>query len=225
MTTPRERVADALAGVERLYTAGCKQYGPTPRSVGWRDEESQRLRFAKLAQVLDSSGGSPVTVNDLGCGYASFFTFLDEVLGRDMVRYNGYDLSEAMVEAARRLTDDRANLVQSAEATEVADYSFASGPFNVKGDSTYSDWRDYVEESILQLAGKSQRGLAFNLLTTFVDYRQDDLFYGDPAHFLSFCKSRISRYVTLLHDYPLYEWTMLVHFEPVDAKPSMRRLR
>ena len=29
-----------------------------------------------------------------------------------------------------------------------------------------------------------------------------------------FCRERISRYVTLLHDYPLYEWTIAVRLDP-----------
>ena len=38
----------------------------------------------------------------------------------------------------------------------------------------------------------------------------DQVGYGDPCAFFQFCKREISPDVTLLHDYPLYEWTMLV---------------
>lgn len=72
-------------------------------------------------------------------------------------------------------------------------------------------WQAYVQHVVLQLAQRSRRGLAFNLMTTFVDFRQENLFYADPCVFFEFCKREISPYVALLHDYPLYEWTMLVH--------------
>jgi hypothetical protein len=66
---------------------------------------------------------------------------------------------------------------------------------------------------IRRLSEQSARGLAFNLFTTYVDFRNDDLFYADPAEFFSLCRRELSRYVTLLHDYPLYEWTLVVLHE------------
>jgi hypothetical protein len=58
----------------------------------------------------------------------------------------------------------------------------------------------------------SQRGFAFNMLTVHSDAEKmrDDLYYGDPEFFLGHCLARFSRHVALLHDYPLYEFTVLV---------------
>jgi hypothetical protein len=39
---------------------------------------------------------------------------------------------------------------------------------------------------------------------------RDDLYYADPLFFFDYCKTRFSRFVTLIHDYPLYEFTILV---------------
>ena len=205
------QVADALDEVGRLYSDGALRHGPGPRSVGWKDAPSQRLRFAKLTGLLDDTAGAPISVNDLGCGYGALFAFLDELPGVRLAAYHGYDISEPMLDAARRATDERAQLVHAAQPTELADYSFASGTFHVKGDTTDADWRAHVEECVLRLAQMSRRGFAFNLLTTYVDFRQQNLFYGDPCEFFAFCKREVSRYVTLVHDYPLYEWTLLVH--------------
>lgn len=199
----------ALAAVERLYSEGLEQHGASPRSVGWKDAASQRLRFAKLAELLPADA-EPMSVNDLGCGYGALFGFLDELPGVTLERYYGYDISEPMLDRARQATDERAELVLGPEATQVADWSFACGPFNVKDESSDAAWEAYVRDCVLRLAAVSRRGFAFNLLTTFVDYRQDNLFYADPCAFFGFCKREISPYVTLLHDYPLYEWTMLV---------------
>ena len=57
---------------------------------------------------------------------------------------------------------------------------------------------------------KSLKGFAFNCLTSYVDYKEDHLYYGNPLFFFDFCKKNFSKYVTLIHDYKLYEWTMLV---------------
>ena len=124
--------------------------------------------------------------------------------------YRGYDLSEKMLEAAREHVGDNAELVRSDRITERADYSFACGIFNTKLDSTDAEWLDYMKSVIVNLKEHSDRGFAFNSLTTYVDYREDHHFYGDPSELFRFCKQEISPRVTLLHDYPLWEWTSAV---------------
>ena len=43
-----------------------------------------------------------------------------------------------------------------------------------------------------------------------VDRREARLFYADPVDTFEYCRNRFSRHVALLHDYPLYEFTILV---------------
>jgi SAM-dependent methyltransferase len=203
----------ALAEVEKLYSRGLASHGTAPKSVGWKDERSQVLRFHKLATLVsgEDAPADAITVNDLGCGYGALFDFLDALPEVTLASYQGYDLSEDMLAAARLATDDRASFFQAATATVEADYSFVSGTFNVKGTAPDSVWSAYVHDTIAELFAMSRRGMAFNVLTSYVDFRKPDLFYADPAVFLDYCKRELSPYVTLLHDYPLYEWTMVVH--------------
>ena len=58
----------------------------------------------------------------------------------------------------------------------------------------------------------SLKGFAFNVLTLYsdVEKRRFDLHYADPLALFDHCKRYYSRFVTLLHDYPLYEFTILV---------------
>ena len=42
---------------------------------------------------------------------------------------------------------------------------------------------------------------------------KDYLFYADPGELFDHCKRRYSRWVALLHDYGLYEFTILVRKE------------
>ena len=66
--------------------------------------------------------------------------------------------------------------------------------------------------SILELEKKATKGLGFNLLTNYSDMHlmKDELFYADPLYIFDFCKKNISRNVALLHDYDLYDFTILV---------------
>ena len=205
-------LSDALADVEALYTSNLAEHGTSSPSVGWPDPDAQRLRFDKLAYVIDvDPPAEPITVNDWGCGYGAMFRYLDERPGITLGGYTGYDISADMLAAARGFVDDpRARWVQGAEITEDADFSFVSGTFNVRMGASDEAWQRYIEDTLRLIAARSRKGFAFNLLTTYVDWRKEDLFYADPAYFFSFCRQHFSRFVTLLHDYPLYEWTIAV---------------
>jgi SAM-dependent methyltransferase len=205
-------VERALSDVESLYTGNLAEHGLDSRAVGWPDDESHRLRFEKLAYVLDADPPrDPISVNDWGCGYGAMFEFLDRRPGVELASYRGYDISAEMIEAARRNVDDpRAEFVEGGRLDRDADYTFVSGTFNVRSEATDDAWSEFVKGTLLEIARRSRRGFAFNLLTTYVDWRKDDLFYADPAEFFRFCRENLARNVTLLHDYPLYEWTICV---------------
>jgi SAM-dependent methyltransferase len=204
-----------LGGITRLYGQSLQEHGLTSKGVGWKDEASQRLRFEKLSQVIDLRAiEAGITINDWGCGYGAMFHYLDQLLGAGLIRYYGYDISEEMLSAASSsIRDPRAEWVKASEVTQEADYSFVSGTFNVRMEAGERLWTGYIKEQLRKLASHSVRGFAFNLLTIHVDWKQADLYYGDPMEFFHYCRQEISRYVSLLHDYPLYEWTMIVRKE------------
>jgi SAM-dependent methyltransferase len=211
MEHEEREVSEALHSVEALYTSNLAEHGTSSASVGWPDPEAQRLRFEKLAHVLTiDDDGCPVTVNDWGCGYGAMFAFLDERLGPRLTRYHGFDISADMLAAAREhVRDPRVELIEARDITREADYTFVSGTFNVRFAASDHAWGEYVRATLRQIAARSRRGFAFNLLTSYVDWRQDGLFYADPAEFFGFCRGELCRRVTLLHDYPLYEWTIV----------------
>lgn len=204
-------INQALAEIKNLYEGNLSEHGVSSKAVGWKDRESQLLRFEKLAEVMSPDLG-PYTVGDWGCGYAAMYDFLQEKRP-GCVKYYGYDISADMLNKARELhPNDGLELIESKEVTENADYIFVSGTFNVKFGATDEAWGLNIKETLLKLAEKGARGLAFNLLTTYVDWKQENLFYADPMEYFDFCKKNLSNHVSLIHDYPLYEWTMLVRF-------------
>jgi SAM-dependent methyltransferase len=205
-------VSETLTGIANLYEQNLSDHGTTSKSVGWKDEASQLLRFQKLVEVIDAgASGEEISVNDLGCGYGAMFKYLDAMPSVRLARYYGYDISDEMLAAAREaVASPKADFISSSALTEEADYSFVSGTFNVKLEASDEVWAEYVKEKLLNLSSKSRKGFAFNLLSTYVDWKAEQLYYADPLMYFDFCKRNISRYVSLLHDYPLYEWTIVV---------------
>jgi hypothetical protein len=195
--------------VERYYTGRFAEHGASARGVDWNSAESQELRLRQVLKVCDAR--RRFTLNDYGCGYGALVPIL-ECLGMD-ADYCGFDLSEPMLGYARRTYEraPRVTFVDRQDLLAVADYTVASGVFNVRLDVTIADWERYVHSTIGVLARLSSVGFAFNMLTSYADTdkMRPDLYYGDPRVYFDICK-RYARNVALLHDYDLYEFTMIV---------------
>ncbi len=199
-----------LTEVASYYSAKLAEHGETPRGVDWNGEESQVLRFAQLSKIIQQPSG--FSVNDLGCGYGALFEYL-AVRNSDF-SYNGCDVSADMVKAAQARFADSPNARFEATSvpSQMADYGVASGMFNVRLGRSDAEWRDYLEATLDVLDRTSSRGFAFNCLTSYsdADKMRDYLYYADPCALFDLCKRRYSRQVALLHDYGLYEFTILV---------------
>jgi SAM-dependent methyltransferase len=199
-----------LTAIEEYYSARFAEHGPTAKGVDWNSSESQRLRFDQLAKLF-RNGSERFSVNDYGCGYGAFAEYLDR-RGFDAT-YRGFDLSAPMVEHARATFSGRPRIeFVLGDQLERADYTVASGIFNVKLGFAGEDWQAHVDKTVDALATASGLGFAFNMLTSYADEdrKRPDLFYGDPSRFFDRCKRRHSRNVALLHDYDLWEFTIIV---------------
>jgi SAM-dependent methyltransferase len=197
--------------VEAYYSGRLREHGPTPRGADWNSVESQHLRFDQLLRLCEGAAGT-FSLLDMGCGYGALLAYLAE---RGITcDYTGCDLSEAMVEAARTAFGEGPNhrFLSVGAALPEVDYVLASGIFNVKLDTPAGDWRSYLLETLEHMASLARRGFAFNALSTDSDpeRRRPDLYYADPLELFHHCKTRLSRRVALLHDYPLWEFTILV---------------
>lgn len=201
---------ELLSEIADYYTSKLAQHGETPRGVDWNGEESQLLRFEQLSKIINASG--TFSINDVGCGYGVFYEFLSA--RHELYTYFGIDVSEDMIGAAKHRYQDKsdASFFVSSEPSQVADYSIASGIFNVRLGRSESEWRLYLEATLDGLDKFSRRGFAFNCLTSYsdADKMRDDLYYPDPCEIFVYCKKRYSKNVALLHDYDLYEFTILV---------------
>ena len=179
--------------------------------MDWNSAASQVLRFDRLLQIVEAPPAE-ASLLDVGCGYGAL---LDTMRERGLAfHYRGFDLSTGMVAAAeaRHGSDGHCAFTTDPEALRPATYAVASGIFNVKLHHGEAEWRDYVLAMLASLDAASERGFAFNMLSTYsdLDRRRDTLYYADPNEMFDLCKRRYSARVALLHDYPLYEFTVLV---------------
>lgn len=156
--------ADALAAVAGYYGERLRRFGATPLGVDWPHRPNQELRLLQLLRLCDFS--APCSLNDVGCGYGALRGLLSRRQRRAQIDYLGTDVSAAMVAAARRRWRRRADCAfeVAAGATRVADYSLASGIFNVKLDCPLPDWEALVARTLDNLRRHSRLGYGVNFI-------------------------------------------------------------
>ncbi|MDF2690478.1 MAG: Methyltransferase domain protein [Gammaproteobacteria bacterium] len=195
--------------ISSYYSEKIELYGPTPQGVDWNSKHSQETRFRQLLKICELAPN--FSINDLGCGFGSLYEFMRTNHFR--FDYYGYDLSENMIAEAKKLYIAASHCqFFNNDHLQLHDFTVASGIFNVKMDIPLKEWESYILETLQKMHAASTKGFSFNLLTKYSDkeYMKDYLYYADPCQLFDYCKQHFSKNVALLHDYYLYEFTLLI---------------
>lgn len=199
-----------LGKIKDYFTEKLQTHGATPRGVDYNSIESQEVRFFQLIKVIDAS--KKYSLLDFGSGFGAMYDYLVR-LGHDL-DYIGYDIAMPMVEKGREIHPDNPNCLftSSFDVVPPVDYSAVSGTFNMKLEADADAWTAIIIEGLHQMNERSQKGFSFNMLTKYsdADRMRPDLYYADPLFFFDYCKRNFSKNVALLHDYKLYDFTILV---------------
>ena len=198
--------------LQEHYNHLARQYGDTPAAVQQSSLESQDRRLSILAQLGPVADAS---VLDFGCGAGRL---LDVLVDNFAFKghYTGYDISEELLRMAHERHPEaqfeRRDIFTDGVGGEF-DYVFISGVFN----NRLADNQLFITRTLEVLFPHVRRGLAFNALSPYVDFRDPNLYYADPEELFRFCKERLSPSVSLRHDYEVkqgvvpYEFTLHVY--------------
>jgi SAM-dependent methyltransferase len=202
----RSPASDAVAHYESLLD----QHGAVASGVGWNSESAQQQRFEQLCEILPREDIG-LSVLDFGCGFGALAEFL--AARRKQFTYVGYDLSRNMVDCARkRANESHVRFESDWNQVPTCDYAIASGVFNVRGNWSDERWRNYLEETLRSIHDRVTSGWSANFLTADSDplLKRPELYYADPIGLFQWCRANLSRFVALHHDYPLFDFTILV---------------
>ncbi|MFQ5874326.1 MAG: class I SAM-dependent methyltransferase, partial [Dehalococcoidia bacterium] len=179
------------------YRERLKTFGKDIKTLASGRLDRQRMRFEVLQQVGIRSGDS---VLDLGCGFGDFYAFLLE--RGSQVEYVGYDICPDLVDVARQRfpgIEFEVKDIQEEGIIRRFDYVVASQVFNNRLEE--DDNLEVVKDIIRQSFEASSQAVAIDMLSTYVDYREEQLYYFSPEEIFAFCKN-LSKKVCLRHDYP-----------------------
>ncbi|MCR5591268.1 MAG: class I SAM-dependent methyltransferase [Lachnospiraceae bacterium] len=193
----------------RYYTEKFMEHQDGPQAADWNSEDAQHIRFAQLSRLLPEDADEAFSICDFGCGLGDYQVMLEKKYKN--MSYTGIDVSSEIIEKAKKIRKGGEYLCGSTiEGTY--DYIVSSGIFNVRQDTPEEEWKDYILSTITMFSEHALKGFAFNCLTKYsdADRMQDYLYYADPLFLFDHCKKNFSRNVALLHDYEIYDFTMLV---------------
>ena len=125
---------EILIPIIQTYENRFKVFGSEAQGVFWKNRDFQHRRFKILTDIFENSEtNSPISIHDFGSGYGAFFDYLKNLPIMKNGKFLGTDLSMVMIKHAQKRTNDpRARFVCDAVPSEVNDYTFASGTFNLK---------------------------------------------------------------------------------------------
>jgi SAM-dependent methyltransferase len=206
-----------LASVERYYTAKVCRYGATAQGVDWNSALSQRLRFVQLLKLV-TDWSQPLSLHDLGCGYGALLDHLADRHADAAVRYIGSDVSAEMIRRARRQRrpprgDHPPDFIVATAQPPDADYSVASGIFNVKLEHPVPAWEQHVASTLAALSAASRKGFAVNFMAPQALAARPgaaaSLYGPPPEHWVAYSRDVLGCAVEVIAGYGLPEYTLL----------------
>jgi len=179
------------------------RFGHDPRACDYGRPESQAVKFSVLSEVTPLNGK---TILDVGCGFADFARYLEARYPG--VRYTGVDISEAMVNSARKLRPDlaieRLNILN--EYPGHFDVVTANGIFYLLG----ADARSLSQQLVTRMYSLSRHAVAFNSLSSWAANPAEGEYYADPCDFVDFCRT-LTPWVVMRHDYHARDFSIYLY--------------
>jgi hypothetical protein len=80
-----------------------------------------------------------------------------------------------------------------------------------KRDLSYEEMFDFMSNTLKTLWLKTNKGIAFNVMSKLVDWERDDLFHVSMDEIGLFLKNNLSKNFVIRNDYKLYEYTIYVY--------------
>jgi SAM-dependent methyltransferase len=192
--------------ISDFYNSRYEELGANIKSIGWKDADSQNLRFDILFRGIDIKGK---TILDVGCGLGDLIPYLESRYGQEF-DYIGIDISENILKEARQIHErkNRKFILGDVFSSDLPfiDISILSGALSFK----FPEVLEYAQETLNKMFLLSNEVVSMNFLTKYVDFELEKNQHYQPEILLSWAM-RVSKKTILFHDYPLHEFTIQIY--------------
>lgn len=202
----------------QIHYENClKKHGPNAKGMDWPNPDDLNKRFnvlTDLAFKYCDSNKEKIHLLDLGCGVGLLVDYLTDNDLIQFVNYKGIDISPVMIEfASQRLPQynfEERDVLKKRLAENETDYIIMNGVFTEKRELTHEQMFDFFTQMIAETFKSARKGIAFNVMSTLVDWQRDDLFHLSLDQLTEFITKKLSRNFIVRMDYGLYEYTVYI---------------
>lgn len=206
-----KKIADSQG---KYYGSLFKKYSYSPLAVGSENEINKKIRFLKLSKCfLDDNDFS---LHEIGYGLGHYYEFLKLNYPQKKIRYSGSEVCEEFADYCREKypeCDFQLRNLANKKFKEKYDYIVFGGTFYHIEDNNKNNWEKFIEAMLKNGFQNARKGISFNMITAYCDYFKKGLFYCDPNYAIKFIIKNLSRFFSIDHSYPLYEFTICVYKE------------
>ena len=198
------------------YERCLDRHGDTHRGVDWPNQEDASRRYDVMLDLV-RPGTAGATLLDFGCGAGHLLEHMSRT-GRKIAEYSGLDLGRRYVELCRRKFPDtdflHVDILDTPSAVPEFDYVVLNGVLTEKRELSFEAMWDYTQRLLSVVFSKARIGMAFNVMSTQVDWQRDDLFHLPMDDVAAFLRRDVSRHFVIRHDYGLYEYCVYAYKAP-----------
>ena len=196
------------------YEDCLEKYGDSHLGVDWPNQEDAETRYQVMLEVVRGPVSSKISLLDFGCGASHLYEYVQRNK-LDYIDYSGLDISEKFIGLSKKkfptIPYYCLDILQDHAELPVFDYVVLNGVFTEKRELSFDQMYEYFTQMVIQIFKHARVGIAFNVMSTHVDWERDDLFHLSMDRLASFLVKNISRDFVIRNDYRLYEYTTYVY--------------
>ncbi len=187
--------------VIQRYQRRIAEHGPTFASLNSGNEEKQAIRQWVHASALR---GARPSILEIGCGLGDFYRYL--TAQKQECSYCGYDIVPEYITECRHIYPESRFEVRNIFAEDI-EGSFDTIVMSQVLNNRYQKSDNMqVMQRALELAFQHTRvSVSVDMLSTYVDFRNPELFYYSPEDIFKMAKAIAPR-VLIRHDYRAFEF-------------------
>jgi SAM-dependent methyltransferase len=197
------------------YENCLKAHGDTHLGVDWPNYEDAITRYQVMLDVIRDKD-TQVTVLDFGCGTSHLYQFILENKHGN-ITYSGLDISKSYIDISQKKYPENTyynlDILKETNTISNFDYIICNGVFTEKRELSFDAMWHYFKDMITIIFNKSNKGIAFNVMSKAVDWERWDLFHLPTDLLIDFMIKDLSRNFIIRNDYGLYEYTVYLYKE------------
>jgi SAM-dependent methyltransferase len=216
--TKHEEALPDYRSIAAHYEQCLERYGSNHMGMDWPNLVDLKRRFSVMLGVVSQSEGRLFSLLDVGCGVGLLLDYIKDSDSEHSCAYTGLDISEQMVHTARQRHPETPFVIQDIIASPLPDSSYdyivMNGVLTEKVSLSQADMEAYAKRIIVAAFNAASKGIAFNIMSSHVDWERDELFHWPLDEAVGFMVKACSRNIVVRMDYGLYEYTVYLYKEP-----------